>query len=221
MKRPPVHAVIFDVDGVLIDSYDAHHESWTMLARRTRVEFTEHDFAQSFGRTSADIIRKYWPASPPLTPSRIRELDDVKESIFRDIVRRDFPAMPGATKAVAMLHGAGVKVALGSSGPPENVKLAADQLQISQFLSAIVTGMDVSKGKPDPEVFLVAAKRMGVDPEHCAVVEDAPAGIQAAVSAGMLALGFPSKGRDRKELLDAGAGEIVARLTDIPQLVGL
>jgi beta-phosphoglucomutase len=214
-----IRAVIFDVDGVLVDSYDAHLESWVQLARRTGITFTEHHFAHTFGRTSADILRAYWAGSTLLTPSRIRELDDEKEAIFREIITESFPAMPGAAQCVRELHGAGILIALGSSGPPENIHLVSEALGITDLLSAVVTGRDVTAGKPDPEVFLIASQRLGIAPMHCAVVEDAPAGIEAAIAANMMAIGFPSKGRTRAELSNAGAQTTAPRLTDIARLI--
>ena len=214
-----IRAVIFDVDGVLVDSYDAHLQSWSQLAQRTGITFNEHHFADTFGRTSADILRAFWAESTLLTPSKIRELDDEKESLYRDIISRSFPAMPGAAECVRDIHAVGIKIALGSSGPPANVHLVSDKLGIADMLDAVVTGRDVTTGKPDPEVFLIAAQRLGIAPMHCAVVEDAPAGIEAAIAANMMAIGFPSKGRTRAELSNAGAQTTAPRLTDIARLI--
>ena len=92
------------------------------------------------------------------------------------------------------------RVAVGSSGPPENVHLAIDRLGIARLLSATVTGRDVKRGKPDPQVFLTAAERMGVPPARCVVIEDAPVGIEAARRGGMHAIGVASTGRSVEQL---------------------
>lgn len=204
-------AVIFDVDGVLVDSYDAHLASWQRLARETGVRFTESDFARTFGRTSADIIRECWPPSDH-EETRIRALDDRKEALYREIVSADFPAMPGARELIGALAEAGFRLAAGSSGPPENVQLALDRLGVAARFDAMVTGRDVERGKPDPQVFLVASERVGVAPDRCVVVEDAPAGIMAACRAGMAAFGLASKGRDADSLKDAGASLVAETL---------
>jgi beta-phosphoglucomutase len=176
-------AVIFDMDGVLVDSYHAHFESWLALARLCGFEFTEQDFATTFGRTSRDIIAHFWGAGLP--EQRIAEMDARKEALYRDIIARDFPAMDGARELIGALHEAGFRLAVGSSGPPENIEVTMQGLGLPDCFSATVTGQDVTRGKPDPQVFLTAAERLGVPPGRCAVVEDAPAGVEAANRAGM------------------------------------
>lgn len=205
-------AVIFDVDGVLIDSYAPHYASWREIAAGYGVDYTEAMFATGFGRTSREIVAAQWNRAD-LTAETIREIDDAKEAAYRRIVATDFPAMPGAHDLAAALHAAGFKVAVGSSGPPENVDLAIEKLGLARYLGAKVTGRDVTRGKPDPQVFLIAAEKLGVPPASCAVVEDAPAGVAAAKAAGMACVGFPSTGRTRADV--AKADLIIASLSDL------
>jgi beta-phosphoglucomutase len=216
MPDPKSYAVIFDVDGVLIDSYAPHYESWREIAIGYGVDYTEAMFAQGFGRTSREIVAEQW-GRPDLTPEQIRAIDDAKEAAYRRIVADEFPGMPGATELVASLHAAGFKVAVGSSGPPENVGLAIEKLGLAPYLDAKVTGRDVTRGKPDPQVFLIAAETLGVPPARCAVVEDAPAGVAAAKAAGMACVGFPSTGRTRDDV--ARADRIIAGLADLTPAV--
>jgi beta-phosphoglucomutase len=176
-------AVIFDMDGVLVDSYQAHFESWLALARECGFEFSEHQFAVTFGQTSRDIIASLWDDPPP--PDRIAEMDDRKEALYREIIARDFPVMAGARELIRSLQAAGFKLALGSSGPPANVAVAIEGLGLGECFSATVTGDEVACGKPDPQVFLKAAEKLGVAPANCAVIEDAPSGVEAANRAGM------------------------------------
>jgi len=187
------HAVIFDVDGVLVDSYQAHLESWQALAAQSGIEFSEADFADSFGRTSRDIIRTYW--NRHLSDVDILALDQQKEAIYRRIVQRHFPAMDGATDLIQSLAAAGFRLALGSSGPPENVNLALERLGAKKLVNVVVTGNDVKHGKPDPEIFLIAARKLDVSPQQCVVIEDAPAGVAAAHAADMAVLILLSRGR--------------------------
>jgi len=217
-------AVIFDMDGVLVDTYHAHYRSWRAVAEAEGFPFSEEDFARTFGRTSREIIAQCWGAkgrrkgtvpfslrdnwgSPTvarsLSDEEIAALDDRKEAVFREILAEDFPAMPGVHELLEGLHGAGFKLAVGSSGPPENVALVVERLPGGSLFSATVDGMDVTRGKPDPQVFLIAAERLGVPPDRCAVVEDAPAGVQAAHAAGMAAVALLSTGRTRESLADA------------------
>jgi HAD superfamily hydrolase (TIGR01509 family) len=98
--------------------------------------------------------------------------------------------MPGAIELIDALAAAGFKLGVGSSGPPENIRVTLDKLGRTARFSAIVTGADVQRGKPDPQVFLLAAERLGVPPARCAVVEDAPQGVEAANRAGMASIGL-------------------------------
>ena len=179
--------VIFDMDGVLVDSYQAHFESWRRVGKEYGlVDITEGEFAVTFGRTSRDIISQLWPRR--IAEEQIPTMDARKEQAYRDIIASDFPEMEGAGELIAALHEAGFAMAIGSSGPPENVHVVLDGLKNSQYISAAVTGREVTRGKPDPEVFLLAARKLGLPPERCAVIEDAPAGVGAALRAGMSAI---------------------------------
>lgn len=198
--KPHDCAIIFDVDGVLVNSYDAHFQSWLALAKETGIDFTREQFAETFGRTSRDIIRHFWG---DVTDAEVAEMDERKESLYRDIVRADFPAMPGADELLAALQDAGFSIAVGSSGPPENIALVLDSLEFGSLVDVRVTGMDVTKGKPDPQVFLLAAARLGREPSQCLVVEDAPAGIEAAHRADMACIGLCSTGWRREDLVAA------------------
>ncbi len=185
---------IFDMDGVLIDSYRAHFESWRMIAEQEGLKITEPQFAKTFGRTSREIIAALW-GERTCDEAKIAELDRRKEAAFRNLIRDAFPIMPGAVELLDRLHAEGFLLAIGSSGPPENVALTLDRLGRPTLFSAVVTGMDVTRGKPNPEVFLLAAERLGLPPGRCVVVEDAPAGVEAAHAAGAKAVGLASTGR--------------------------
>jgi beta-phosphoglucomutase len=211
-------AVIFDVDGVLVDSYAAHLESWRALAReRNCHEMTEEEFRATFGRTSREIIAALWTDNE-LTAEQIRELDDRKEVLFREMLRADFRAMPGAGDLIDSLRAAGFVIAAGSSGPPDNVLLVLEQLGRSEKFGAVITGVDVQRGKPEPEVFQRAAQRLGVPVERCAVIEDAQVGIEAANRAGMLSIGLAAPPRTVDEFKDAD--QIVESLSELtPELI--
>ncbi|HET6326735.1 MAG TPA: HAD family phosphatase [Planctomycetaceae bacterium] len=199
MSRDDRKAAIFDMDGVLIDSYRAHFESWQQVAVENGRVYTEVQFAAGFGRTSREVIADQWQGEP-LSDEQIAEIDRRKEWLFREIIGRDFPAMDGAVELIRALVQAGFGIAVGSSGPPDNVHLAIERLGIGRLLSATVTGADVKRGKPDPQVFLTAAERIGVPPARCVVIEDAPVGIEAARRGGMHAIGVASTGRTVEQL---------------------
>jgi beta-phosphoglucomutase len=128
------------------------------------------------------------------TPERIQRLGDAKEERYREIVRRDGIApLPGAAEWVARLKAAGWRQAIASSGPLQNMQTVLHALHFDGAMQAIASAEDVHRGKPDPEVFLVAAAKLGVEPVRCVVVEDAPAGIEAARRAGMRCIGVSRK----------------------------
>jgi beta-phosphoglucomutase len=205
-------AVIFDMDGVLVDTYHAHYQSWLMMAERENLHFTEAEFAPTFGRTSREIIAHFW-GDGRYDDAEIAALDAQKEAAFRQLIAQNFPAMPGAKELLAALHENGFRLAVGSSGPPENVAMVVEKLAAQNLFGAVVTGMDVTRGKPDPQVFLLAAQRLGVPPARCVVVEDARPGIEAAHAAGMKAVGLVSTGRTRAEL--AAADLLAATLEEL------
>ena len=149
-------------------------------------EFTEAQFRATFGRTTRDIIRQLCGDQFP--DQRVQAFDERKEALYRESVRHNFPAVDGAVELIDALAATGFAMAVGSSGPTENVTLTLDCLGRADSFAARVTGSDVTRGKPDPQVFLMAAERLGVDPQHCAVVEDAPAGVEAANRAHMLSI---------------------------------
>ena len=183
MGPMPNLAVIFDMDGVLIDSYHAHFAGWSGLYHELELSYSEAEFAHDFGRTSRDILFRRF--GEQLTDKRIRELDERKEALFRDSVRENFPAMDGALDLIDALTADGFLLAIGSSAPTENIVLCLEKLGRRESFTAVVTGQEVTRGKPDPQVFQLAASRLGVTPEHCVVVEDAVHGIEAANRAGM------------------------------------
>jgi len=188
MSRTPAEhrsdrGVIWDMDGVIVDSAPAHLRAWRQLARETGVTFTDEYFWQTFGMPNLAIIRPIWGTD--LDDARVKELADRKEQLFRDFVRTDITALPGA---LALLHGlraAGYRQALASSAPMENIALISEALGIRPLLDALISGETVPQGKPAPDVFLAAAQRLGVAPARAVVIEDASAGVQAARAAGM------------------------------------
>jgi beta-phosphoglucomutase len=191
-----MHAAIFDLDGTLVDSYDAHYEAWRSISATHGVAVTVDDYYRHFGRRNEDLLRECWmrAGKGELTADEIHALDHEKEAAYRALVAHRFPIMDGARELVASLRTAGFRTAVGSSGPPANVALAIQGLALENAFDAVVTGRDVKRSKPDPECFLLAAERLSVPPERCVVFEDAPAGIAAAKAAGMRCIAITSKG---------------------------
>jgi beta-phosphoglucomutase family hydrolase len=179
-------AVIFDMDGVIVDTADAHCASWQQLGREFGMTITREEFLTTFGRPSDEIIRQRFGADLP--DLEVRRLADRKEACFRELARDQVKLIPYADTLIKSLFASGIPLAIGSSAPKKNIELTLELFDLGKCFRAIVHGHDVARGKPDPQVFLLAAERLGVEPKGCVVIEDAPAGIAAARSAGMLAV---------------------------------
>ncbi|MEE8169631.1 MAG: HAD family phosphatase [Phycisphaerae bacterium] len=201
---------IFDIDGVLVDSYQQHLESWRRLAAELDQTVTNDAFDRTFGRTSREIIAMLF--GPQGSQEAVRRLDDRKEAIYRELVRGRVPVMDGALELVSDLFQSGFRMALGSSGPPENVDLVFRELGLDRWMMARVSGADVIHGKPHPEVFQLACRRLGLAPEHSVVIEDAPVGVEAARRAGCHAIALLST--HSAGAFD-GSVTTVARLSDL------
>ncbi len=212
--------VIFDMDGTLTDSHDAHYASWKSTMDTHGIEYGPTDFIRDFGRRNPEIIGENWVRAGRDVPDDERSgtIADEKEAAFRAIISENFPEMIGARDMMSRLHDVGFRLAIGSSAPGENIELCNRELGIETCLKAIVCGCDVTRGKPEPDGFLLAAERLGCPPEHCIVVEDAAAGIEAAHRAGMPAIGILSTGHDAKEL--AAAERVIHELKELtPELL--
>jgi len=177
------YGVLFDMDGVLVDSYRPHFESWRQLAEEHGYVLTEATFAKTFGKISREIICELWGEG--VSDETVVEYAARKEQYYRDIIAQQIPAVNGLFALLEALRADGAKLSVASSGPPENVDFVLDGLKIRSYFSAAVHGRDVERGKPDPAVFVLAAQRLGLARARCVVIEDAPAGIEAARAAGI------------------------------------
>jgi len=177
------YAVIWDVDGVIIDSADQHRRAWKQMAEEQGLPYSDEAFWASFGMRNADVIPRMFGVHGPA--DRITALANRKEAIYRQLLAAEATALPGARELMAALHAAGYHQALGSSAPEENIRIIVTLLELTPFLDAIVSGETVTHGKPAPDIFLAAAARLGIEPGHCLVLEDAPAGVAAAHAGGM------------------------------------
>jgi len=187
MSKDKDWGVIFDMDGVLIDSYNAHFISWKRMLERHGLSITEEQFSSTFGQTNKDILSKLFPS---LKPEQYDILAREKEEIFREIIKEDFPEMDGASELIEAIHHSGGLLGIGSSGPLENIKTVLKMLPVGRYFKAIVSGSDIKHGKPHPEVFLKTAERLGLSPSRCIVIEDAPSGIKAGKAAGCAVVGL-------------------------------
>jgi len=197
------NCVIFDMDGVLADTSSMHFKSWKMLAKKLDVKFTKEFFNSTFGQKSAKIIKKLLKDKfDSINTEKIKEWGELKEMYYRDLIRDKLKPLPGVKTLIEILKKNNFKLAIGSSGPKENVDLLLEKLKIKHFFNAAITAEDVELGKPNPEVFLLAAKRLEIKQEKCLVIEDAPVGIEAAKKAGMKVIALTTT-HNQSELQEA------------------
>jgi beta-phosphoglucomutase len=177
------------MDGTLIDSAGDHFQAWQETLAAEGFTLTRENFAAYFGRRNDDIIRAYLGSD--VATAKLDRISLAKEERYRSLIRRrGVRTLPGVRQWVARLAAAGWRQTVASSAPRANVEAALRILGWRDALSGFVAAEDVANAKPDPEVFLRAAASMGVPPARCVVLEDAPAGIEAARRAGMRSVGI-------------------------------
>jgi beta-phosphoglucomutase len=201
-------AVLWDLDGTLVDSAEFHWLSWRDTMAAEGVTITYQQFLDSFGQKN-DRILPGW-LGPGVDAERIRRVGDAKEAEYRRLAgAHGLTPLPGAASWVRRLRERGWQQAIASSAPRDNVAVMLGALALDGLFDAIVSAENVTRGKPDPQVFLAAGERLGVPRDRCIVVEDAAVGVQAARSAGMRCIGV-----SRTVVLDADLA--VSSLLDLP-----
>jgi beta-phosphoglucomutase family hydrolase len=184
---PPVAALIFDIDGTIIDSMPYHGRSWPLMLARHGIGDEHMELLRaSAGRTGVELMRDIFGAD--LDDERAHALVDEKESLYRELYRPHFREVPGFVAFARQAKEAGLRLALGTAGDAKNIAFAIEGLALPDFFDAAVGAHDVKRGKPEPDIFLEAARRMDVEPEQCIVFEDSPLGIDAARRAGIRAV---------------------------------
>jgi HAD superfamily hydrolase (TIGR01509 family) len=212
-------AVIFDMDGVLVDSEPLAMEAMRRVMARHGVRYTEADNEEFLGRTTPETCRvlraRHGIAAGEAELAR--HYLDLRIALTRAAP----PAMPGVPAVLERLRAAGYRLALASSAEPEAVAATVEALGIAHLLEAVVSGDQVPRGKPAPDIFLAAARRLGVAPGRCLVVEDTRNGLLAAKAAGMACAVVPcsfTRGQDFREA-DVRVGALPDLLA-LPLLAG-
>ena len=188
-----VRAVLWDMDGTLVDSEELHWRAWRETMADEGISITHDQFLSSFGQRNDAIIPLWLGADA--APERVRKIETAKEARFRRIVRAaGVLPLPGAIAWVNRLSESGWLQAVASSAPRANVEAVLGEMGTASYFQSIVCAEDVRRGKPDPEVYLRAASRLGALPDRCIVVEDAAAGLEGARRAGMFSIGVNRSG---------------------------
>jgi HAD superfamily hydrolase (TIGR01509 family) len=185
--------VLWDLDGTLVDSEEHHWRSWRETMAGEGIALTYEQFRGTFGQRNDTILRKW--LGDDTDPRRIERIGDAKEELYRRLVRMEGLApLPGAADWVRRLRSEGWEQAIASSAPRLNIVAVLTTIGLAEDFDASVSAEDVNKGKPDPQVFLLAAERLGVPPARAIVVEDAAAGIEAARRGGMRSIAVTRDG---------------------------
>jgi HAD superfamily hydrolase (TIGR01509 family) len=201
-------AVLWDLDGTLVDSEEFHWQSWQRALEQDGVRVTREQFKATFGQRNDRILRGWLGAES--SDERITRIADAKEAEYRRLAEvHGLTPLPGAAAWLVRLQEDGWKQAIASSAPRQNVEVMLRALHLERYFDAIVASEDVTRGKPDPQVFLAAAGRLSVLPAHCIVVEDAGAGIEGARRAGMRSIGVSTT-------ITLDADVFVRSLEDVP-----
>lgn len=192
MTKP--RAVLWDMDGTLIDSEEFHWTSWRDTMANEGIAITHEQFFCSFGQRHDSIIPRWLGTAS--TTERVERIAKAKEELYRGLIRKHgISPLPGVAGWIHRLHQQGWLQAIASAAPRPNIDVVLEALSSAHYFQAIVSADDVHRGKPDPEVYQLAASRVGAPPEPCIVVEDAVAGIEGAHSAGMRSIGVTRSGK--------------------------
>ena len=203
-------AVIFDLDGVLIDTGQFHKQSWFDLAEREGWTMTDEFFYQTFGMQNYQIIPQL--SQQLLSDEKIRQLSEWKEQRYRELIAGKLTLLDGAEQLIKNLKQNDFRLAIGSSTPRVNLDFMLECIPVAHYFDALITDEDVQNGKPAPDTFLAAAQKLNLPPAACVVVEDAIPGLQAAKAAQMAVIAITST-RQRSEL--SLADKIVDSLTEL------
>jgi beta-phosphoglucomutase family hydrolase len=182
-------AVLFDMDGVVVDNLPYHVDAWLLFCERNQIPLTREVFYRELnGMNSKDTFE--WFYKREMSRAEVEVLEEEKELIYRDFYRDHIQPAPGLLEFLKDLRSHGIKTALATSAGPGNIDFIVDGLGIRDQFDAIIGGAEVRKGKPDPEIYLKAAELVGIEPSACWVIEDSLQGIAAGQSAGMRVVGI-------------------------------
>lgn len=183
-----IRAAIFDMDGTLVDNMHFHQEAWFSFLADHGINLTIEEYHSKNAGILPEIMARFFPEVTDM--EALYELGRKKEQKYQEIYRPHIKALPGLESFLSTLRRTGIKIGLATAADRGNIDFTLDALGIRAHFDVIIGAEEVSKGKPDPEVFLVAAQKLGVEPNTCVAFEDSHPGLRSALAAGMRVVGL-------------------------------
>lgn len=182
-------AIIFDMDGVIVDTNPHHRTAWREYYQRYGKTLSDADFLEYIsGKHNAEIVAHLF-AGQPLAPADVLRLSNEKEALFRELYRPDITPVGGLVEFLTVLRAAGIRTAVATSAPIENLDFVMDALALRPYFDALLNESMVSRPKPDPEIYQKAMAGLGVQPTDSVIFEDSMTGIRAAKASGAYVVG--------------------------------
>ena len=208
--RQSKKAILWDMDGVIADSYSFHFAAWQEIFAKRGIKFTKEDFTKLFGTRNDFIIGSIM--SRELPERDVKIMVQEKEEKFRRKATGNIKPFPGAVRLLNAIKKGNFKLGLVSSTPKENIDLVLSELNLEGMFDSIIFGQEVSESKPSPQIYLLAARELEVTPNDCLVIEDSPLGVEAAKTAGMKCLAIANT-HPRQKLQEAD--KVIDSLEDV------
>jgi beta-phosphoglucomutase len=180
-------AFVFDMDGTVINNMDYHFKAWRRIVDELGGKLDDKALRKQLYGKNEEVLRRIF-SDDSFTAQQLEEISERKEVYYRDLYKGHIKLIPGLDAFLEKSHQLNIPMALGTASYIRNIDLVLDTLHIRKYFKAIVSAGDVSKSKPDPETFLMAAKKLKISPANCIVFEDVPKGVEAAANAGMKAV---------------------------------
>ncbi len=206
MSQSHFRAAIWDMDGTLIDSEELHFQSWHAVMATCGIHYSREEFLAGFGKTTETVFREY--LGPDIEAEYLNRLVRHKADMFRETMPGALQLLPGADQWLADFAGAGIYQVVASSAPMASIAAVVQELQIGDYFTALLSGVQLPRSKPDPALFYQAASAVNIPPTACVVLEDSRFGIEAARRAGMVSLAVGPHARGLDATLAAELGHI-------------